>query len=68
MRGFQEAYQLGGLVVLPLVLLIVAQIAGLLFLDAAIALLLGLLLWLLAALVLRLGYRSFQRERLLTSG
>jgi ABC-type Na+ efflux pump permease subunit len=65
-RGFQEAYQLGGLVVLPLVIVLIAQLAGILFLDAAVAAVLGLGVWLLAVAVLRLGYRSFQRERLLS--
>jgi ABC-type Na+ efflux pump permease subunit len=65
-RGFQEAYQLGGLVVLPLIVLLVAQLGGILFLDATVAVILGLLVWVLAAAVLRVGYRSFQRERLLT--
>jgi ABC-type Na+ efflux pump permease subunit len=67
-RGFQEAYQVGGLVVLPLVILLIAQLAGVLFLDAPFAILIGLGVWLIAGAVLRLGYGSFQRERLLTSG
>jgi ABC-2 type transport system permease protein len=66
-RGFQEAYQLGGLIVLPVVLLMVAQLSGVLFLDAAIALLIGALVWLAAGTVLWLGFRSFRRERLLLS-
>jgi ABC-2 type transport system permease protein len=66
-RGFQEAYQLGGAIVLPVVALIVAQLAGVLFLDAAIAVLLGAAVWVVAGLVLWLGYRSFRRERLLLS-
>ena len=64
-RGFQEAYQMGGLVVLPLLLLIAAQLSGVLFFDAAVALVLGALVWLAAAGVLWLGFRSFRRERLL---
>jgi ABC-type Na+ efflux pump permease subunit len=67
-RGFQEAYQLGGLVVLPLVVLLIAQLAGVLFLDALTGLLIGVVVWLIAAAVLRIGFRSFQRERLLTGG
>jgi ABC-2 type transport system permease protein len=66
-RGFQEAYQLGGLIVLPVVLLLVAQLAGVLFFDWPIALMLGALVWLVAVVVLWLGFRSFRRERLLLS-
>ena len=66
-RGFQEAYQIGGLIVLPVLLLIVAQFSGVLFLDAAVAIVLGALVWLAAAGVLWLGFRSFRRERLLLS-
>jgi ABC-2 type transport system permease protein len=66
-RGFQEAYQIGGLIVLPLLLLIVAQFSGVLFLDAAAAIVLGAAVWLAAGAVLWLGFRSFRRERLLLS-
>jgi ABC-type Na+ efflux pump permease subunit len=66
-RGFQEAYQLGGAVVLPLVLLFVAQVSGILFIDALLAFALGVVVWLVAAAVLWLGYRGFRRERLLLS-
>ena len=66
-QGFQEAYQLGGAIVLPLVLLIVAQVSGVLFLDAVLAVALGLAIWILAAAVLWLGYRAFHREQLLVS-
>ena len=66
-RGFQEAYQIGGLIVLPVLLLIVAQFSGVLFLDAAVAIVLGSFVWLAAAGVLWLGFRSFRRERLLLS-
>jgi ABC-type Na+ transport system ATPase subunit NatA len=66
-RGFQEAYQLGGAIVLPIVALIVAQLAGVLVIDAGLAILLGAVVWILAAGTLWLGYRSFRRERLLLS-
>ncbi len=66
-RGFQEAYQLGGMFVIPLVLLFIAQLAGLLFLDVSLAALLGLGTWVLAAAVLWLGNRTFRRERFLVA-
>ena len=64
-RGFQEAYQLGGLVILPLVILLLGQLAGVLYLDEAAVLVLGGLVWLIAGVTLAVGYRSFRRERLL---
>ena len=66
-RGFQEAYQLGGLVVIPVVILIIAQLAGVVFLDAAFALFLGAMVWAAAAATIWFGYRAFRRERLLLS-
>jgi ABC-2 type transport system permease protein len=67
-RGFQEAYQLGGLVVLPLVALLVSQLTGALYLEIGLILLIGAVVWVVAAVVLRLGYGSFRRERLLATG
>ena len=64
-RGFQEAYQLGGAVVLPVVLLVVAQLAGLVVLDARLAILLGAIVWATAAAILFVASRGFRRERLL---
>jgi ABC-type Na+ efflux pump permease subunit len=64
-RGFQEAYQLGGLVVLPLVLLLLGQLSGVLYLDLAAVVVLAAIVWLIAGAALLVGYRSFRRERLL---
>jgi hypothetical protein len=66
-RGFQEAYQLGGLVVLPLVVLLVAQLTGVLYLDGPAVVVVAGAVWLAAGAMLALGYRSFRRERLLVS-
>lgn len=64
-RGFQEAYQLGGAIVLPVVALVVAQLAGLLVLDTRLAIVLGGVVWAVAGTILFLGSRGFRRERLL---
>jgi hypothetical protein len=64
-RGFQEAYQVGGLVVLPLVLLLVGQLVGVLYLDLGVIAVLGALVWAVALGAIRLGYRTFRRESLL---
>jgi len=64
-RGFQEAYQLGGAVVLPLVLLVVGQAAGVLYFSTGLVLLLGLLLWGVDAALLWWGKRTFRRGELI---
>lgn len=40
-KTFQEAYQLGGVVVLPLLLMLAAQLAGLLYFNSSLLFLLG---------------------------
>jgi ABC-type Na+ efflux pump permease subunit len=62
---FQEAYQAGGLMVVPIVALLFAQIAGVLFLSPAVAFALGLVVWLIDAALLWLGRSTFNREELL---
>jgi ABC-type Na+ efflux pump permease subunit len=64
-RGFQEAYQLGGLVVLPVVVLLLGQVTGALYLDLAAVVVIAGIVWLIAAGTLGVAYRSFRRERLL---
>lgn len=61
-RTFQEAYQLGGVVVVPIVGLVIAQAAGVLVLDARLLLLLGAAVWIIDAVLLTLGRRSFRRD------
>src|SRR5690606_18550844 len=56
-RTFQEAYQLGGVVVLPIV--------ALMYFGAWLVVLLGLVLWLAAAALLWLGARSLRRTELI---
>jgi ABC-type Na+ efflux pump permease subunit len=64
-RGFQEAYQLGGVVVLPVVALVVGQLLGAVFLDVRFAAILGAIVWIIAGAVLAIASRGFRRERLL---
>lgn len=61
---FQEAYQLGGVVVVPIVALVIAQAAGVLVLDVRLLTLLGAVVWLLDAVLLVVAFRGFSRERL----
>jgi ABC-type Na+ efflux pump permease subunit len=64
-KTFQEAYQMGGMVVLPVVALVIGQVAGVLYLSAGFAFALGLGAWLLDAALLWIGVKTFQRESLL---
>ncbi len=64
-RTFLDAYQTGATIVLPVVLLLVAQFTGIVYLDTWFAIALGTIVWLIALVVLRVGYRFFRRERLL---
>jgi ABC-2 type transport system permease protein len=64
-QGFQDANQLGGLVVLPVIALFYAQVAGALFINVSIMLMMGLIVWLLTGLLIWLGSRSFHRNRFL---
>lgn len=64
-KTFQEASQLGGIVVLPIVILLIAQLSGAFFLGPAITFVLGAVVWLLDAGLLWFGVKTFRREELL---
>ena len=66
-QGFQDANQLGGLVILPIVALFYLQVAGVMYFNVIVALLMGLVIWLLTILSIWLGSRIFQRNRLLAA-
>jgi len=63
-RTLQAAHQIGSLIVLPVVLLLVAQLGGVLLFEPRLVATMGLLVWLLAALALRIGAGALRRERL----
>ena len=65
---FQEAYQVGAVVVLPLVVLVVGQAAGVVVLSTTFVVIMGVVVWGLAALTLRYGARSFRRGELMARG
>ena len=60
-----EAFQAGGLIVLPVVVLLLGQLSGVLFFGPALVLGLGAVLWGIALLVLCAGFRRFRRTALL---
>ena len=63
---FQEAYQLGSLVILPVVFLMLGQVSGLVLLNIGIVLVLGLVFWLIAALLYWAGAATFRRSELMS--
>jgi ABC-2 type transport system permease protein len=65
-QTFQEAYQLGGIVVLPILLLVIGQATGVMYFNVGLVLLLGLALWAADAVLLWFGSRTFHRSELAT--
>lgn len=64
-QGFQDAYQLGSVIVLPVLLLLFGQISGVMYFNVGVVLLLGLLFWVVDFVLLWLGSRGFRRGRLI---
>jgi hypothetical protein len=62
---FQEAYQIGSLIVLPLVLVVVGQAMGAFALSDGLVALFGLALWGVAGGVFALAASTFRRTSLL---
>ncbi len=64
-KSFQDANQISGLVVLPIVILMLGQTFGLFFLSPAVTFLVGLLFAFVAALLYVIGARTLRRSELL---
>ncbi len=67
-QGFQDAYQTGGLVVLPILALMAGQMTGVMFFTVAVVFFLGLALWILLIVLLWWASRGFHREQLMPRG
>lgn len=67
-RSTQEANQLGGAVVLPLIVLAVGQSTGLLLVSLPVAMAVGGAIWVLAGWLLARGAARFTRDRLAGGG
>jgi len=67
-RTTQEANQLGGAVILPLVFLAVGQSTGLLLVDAPLALAIGGVIWVIALTLVVRGAARFTRDRVAGTG
>jgi ABC-type Na+ efflux pump permease subunit len=65
-QGFQDAYQTGGLVVLPVIVLMVGQISGMMYFSLGVVLFVGLVIWLIDAVLLWFASKSFRRGELMT--
>jgi hypothetical protein len=63
-QGFQDAYQLGAAVVLPIVLLLVGQATGVMYFSVGLTLLLGLILWVIDVALPWFSVRTFRRSAL----
>lgn len=65
--GFQEANQIGGVIVLPIVVLVIGQASGVMYFSTRMVMLLGLVCWILVGILLWFGAETFERERMVTS-
>jgi ABC-2 type transport system permease protein len=65
-QGFQDAYQTGGLVVLPVLALMVGQISGVMYFSLGVVFIVGLVIWLIDAGLLWFASKSFRRGELMT--
>jgi ABC-2 type transport system permease protein len=63
-KTFMEAYQASGVLVLLIIMLMVAQSTGLLFLSPFVAVLVGLAFFAIDALLIWIGIRMFSRSEL----
>jgi len=64
-KTFMEAYQLTGSLVVFVLALVVGQITGVLYLGAGTVMLVGTLIWILDAILIRIGIRNFRRSMLI---
>lgn len=62
---FMEAQQTSGILVLPIVLLVVGQAAGVIYLSVELVVLLGFVLWIVDAILIWLGVKQFSRSALM---
>ena len=64
-QGFQDAYQTGSVVVLPVLLLLFGQISGVMYFSLWFVLLVGLVLWAVDLILIWIGSRAFRRGQLI---
>jgi ABC-2 type transport system permease protein len=64
-NSFQEANQIAGIVVLPIVILVIAQASGVMYFSLALTVVLGVVVWLIALALLWVGIRTFRRSEII---
>ncbi len=64
-KTVQEAIQVSGFVVVPIILLLVAQMAGAVYFSTEMIALIGVIVWVVAAVMLWIGAKTFQRGELI---
>ncbi len=67
-NSFQEANQIAGVIVLPILALVVGQISGVMYFGTLLTVLLGVFFWLGGGILLYLGVRTFRRSEILARG
>jgi len=63
---FMAAQQSSGLLVLPIGLLIIGQAAGVIYLSVGLVFVLGVIIWVIDAVLIWLGVKQFSRSALMT--
>ncbi len=63
---YMSAQQTSGVLVLPIILLVVAQAAGVIYLSVVTVIVLGIVIWLVDAALIWLGVKQFSRSALMT--
>lgn len=63
---FMEAYQMSASLVVLVLVLVIGQVTGILYLSVGMAFAVGLALWIIDAVLIWLGIRNFARETLLS--
>jgi ABC-2 type transport system permease protein len=64
-KTFMEAYQLSGVLVILIIMLMVAQATGLLYLSPLVSVIVGLVIFVLDACLIWIGIRMFSRSELI---
>lgn len=63
-KGFQEAQQMSVIVILPLMFLIYGQIGGIVFMSSMLVMAIGLVVFIVNAVLIRLAAKTYNRDKL----
>jgi hypothetical protein len=67
-NSFQEANQIAGVIVLPILVLVIGQITGAIYFGPLFTVLLGVFFWILGGVLLYVGVGTFRRSEILAKG